>query len=149
MRENIKLAPEQHRAEIARWEAETEKLEETISSHSAEFRAQIQPLTLTGVQEALLSDAALIEFFIYRPFDATAEPGEGFGKPRYVAYTLKREGAPKFVELGEAEAIDRAVAAWREALRDDQRADVKRLARALDELVMRPCGAWWARRAAG
>jgi CHAT domain-containing protein/Flp pilus assembly protein TadD len=136
--ENITLSPEQQRALIAQLETEAEKLEATISGRSAEFRAQIQPITLAGVQQALPSDAALIEFFAYRPLDAKAKPDERFGKPHYVAYALKREGTPKFVDLGEAEAIDRAVAAWREALRDEGRADVTRLARALDELVMRP-----------
>jgi CHAT domain-containing protein/Tfp pilus assembly protein PilF len=136
--ENIKLSPEQRRVEIARLEDEAERLESTISSHSAEFRAQIQPITLAGVQEALPSDSALIEFFIYQPLDAKAKPNERFGKPRYVAYVLKHEGAPKFVELGEADQIDRAVTTWRAALGDEQRADAKRLARALDELVMRP-----------
>ncbi len=136
--ETIKLSPEQRRAQIAQLEADAEKLEATISSRSTEFRAQIQPITLAGVQRALPPDTALIEFFVYESFDAKVKPAERFGKPRYVAYTLKREGAPKFVDLGEAEAIDRAVAAWREALRDEGRTDVKRLARALDELVMRP-----------
>src|SRR5262249_51557918 len=60
------------------------------------------------------------------------------GPARYVAYALKPEGAPTFVDLGETEAIDQSVDALRQALRDPNRTDVKPLARALDEKVMRP-----------
>jgi CHAT domain-containing protein len=42
------------------------------------------------------------------------------------------------VDLGEAGAIDRAVDLWRRALRDPKRTDIKRLARIVDERVMRP-----------
>src|SRR5262249_22037554 len=58
--------------------------------------------------------------------------------PRYVAYILRRQGGPQWVELGEAKAIDDAVAAWRRALRDSKRRDVKQLARVVDRMVMQP-----------
>ena len=45
---------------------------------------------------------------------------------------------PRWVDLGEAIAIDRAIGAWRKALRDPNRTDVKRLARAVDDKVMLP-----------
>ena len=133
-----KLSPEQWRARITELATEAEKLETTISERSAEFRATIQPITLAGVQSKLPPDAALVEFFVYSPYDAKAKLGEHWGRPRYVAYTLRRDGTLKVADLGEAETIDRAVTAWREALRDRKRDDVKSLARALDELVMRP-----------
>jgi hypothetical protein len=59
-------------------------------------------------------------------------------KSRYVAYVLHPQGAVQWVDLGEAGAINSAVDAWRSALRDPNRIDVKRLARALDEHLMRP-----------
>src|SRR5262249_62096168 len=58
--------------------------------------------------------------------------------PSYLAYLLAAQGRPKWVDLGEAAPIDRAITAWRKALRDPRRADVKRLARVVDEKVMRP-----------
>src|SRR5262249_39782007 len=58
--------------------------------------------------------------------------------PRYFAYVLAAQGQPKWADLGEAAIIDRAVDAWRKALRDPKRTDVKQLARELDEMVMRP-----------
>ena len=57
------------------------------------------------------------------------------GTPR----TSRHHGAePQWVDLGEAAAIDRAVAAWRRALRDPQRSDARQLGRALDARIMQP-----------
>jgi hypothetical protein len=55
-----------------------------------------------------------------------------------VAYVLRQQGEVQWVDLGEAAPIDRAVTALRQALGSPNRADVKQLARALDEKVMRP-----------
>ncbi|MGH9853651.1 MAG: CHAT domain-containing protein, partial [Blastocatellia bacterium] len=60
------------------------------------------------------------------------------GPPRYAAYLLWREGQPRWVDLGAAQEIDRAVVDWRQSLRCSGSADVKQLARALDEKIMRP-----------
>ena len=137
-----KLPPEQHQAAITKVEAEVEHLEATISARSAEFRAQAQPVTLAHVQETLPADAALVELASYRPFNVRARTRAGRrGPARYVAYVLRREGAPLFVELGEAATIDRDVMQLRATLGDSQLTDlpkIKRLARALDERVMRP-----------
>jgi CHAT domain-containing protein len=75
----------------------------------------------------------------YRPYNATYKDiKESFGEPRYAAYVLGNQGDPASVDLGDAKSIHTAVTALREALRDPQRNDVKLLARALDERVMRP-----------
>jgi CHAT domain-containing protein len=58
--------------------------------------------------------------------------------PRYLAYLLAAQGQPKWTDLGEAAPIDRAITSWRQALRDPRQTDVKRLARVVDEKVMRP-----------
>src|SRR5262249_57507973 len=58
--------------------------------------------------------------------------------PRYLAYVRAAQGQAKWADLGDAGIIDRAIDAWREALRNPNRSDVKRLARAVDEKVMRP-----------
>jgi CHAT domain-containing protein len=39
---------------------------------------------------------------------------------RYLAYLLRVKGEPQWVDMGEAAAIDRAVAKWRRALRKKQ-----------------------------
>ncbi len=129
----------QYQTEVARLEAERQRLEAAISAKSAEFGLQSQPATLDRVQKLIPADAALVEIAVYQPFDQKARKvKERFGPARYVAYALKPEGPPAFVELGDAAAIDRAVADLRRALRNRKRADVKQLARKTDERVMRP-----------
>lgn len=94
---------------------------------------------LEAVQSAIPPRSALVEFASYRPLTPSyTKEGESFGKPRYAAYILRSKGDPGWVELGDAQEIDRQVDALREALRDPERQDSKRLARALDERVMRP-----------
>ena len=134
-----KRAPDDYQKQLAAREEEKEKLEAEISARSAEFRAQAQPVTLAAVQAAIPQSAALVEFAVYRPYDPKAvSDNEAYGKPRYVAYVLRRQGEAQGLELGEAQVIDARVDALRQALIDPQRRDVQQLARAVDEQVMRP-----------
>jgi CHAT domain-containing protein/Tfp pilus assembly protein PilF len=134
-----KTTPAEHLRRIESLDEKVEQLEAEISRHSPVFAAQTQPVTLAAIKGHLPGDAALIEFFSYRPFNAkSTKPDDQFGQPRYVAYILSREGEIQWVDLGEAAAIDRAVVAWRKSLRDPRRMDASRLGRALDEKVMRP-----------
>jgi CHAT domain-containing protein/tetratricopeptide (TPR) repeat protein len=110
-------------------------LEADLSSRSAEFRIQSRPVTLASVQAALSDDSVLVEFACFTPLDPKTDKN---GRPRYVAYLLPANGRPAWVDLGEAAPIDRAVDDWRKTLRNPNRLDVKRLARVVDEKVMRP-----------
>jgi len=134
-----KMAREEYQKQLTSLEEEREKLEAEISERSAEFRAQTQPVTLASVQATIPNNAALIEFATYRPFDPKAvSTDEAFGKPHYVAYVMRREGTPQGKDLGETKAIDDAIDAWRQALRDPQRGDARELGRVVDEKVVRP-----------
>jgi CHAT domain-containing protein/Tfp pilus assembly protein PilF len=128
--------PETYRARLKSLEDKVEELEATLSARSADFRAQAQPVTLTAVQSALPAGGALVEFAVYTPQDPRNNKSKT--PPRYLAYLLTAQGRPKWADLGEAAPIDRAITSWRQALRDPGRTDVKRLARAVDEKVMRP-----------
>jgi CHAT domain-containing protein/Tfp pilus assembly protein PilF len=130
---------EKHHANLKALEEEVEKLEAEISSRSAEFRAGSAPITLDNVQKAIPPRAALVEFFSYRPFDSKKVRKEDqFSKPRYVAYVIRNQGEPMWVELGDAASIDEKIASLRNALMNRRRNDVKRLARALERRVMQP-----------
>ena len=130
---------EEYRKAIAALDERKEQLESRIGRRSAEFRAASAPVTLEAVQAAIPANAALIEFAAYRPFDPAIDSvGAAFGKPRYAACVVRRTGPPSGVDLGEAETIDKAVAALRGALGDPARRDVRRLSRTLDDAVMRP-----------
>jgi CHAT domain-containing protein len=129
---------------LAALEAETERLESSLSAHSAEYRTQAQSVTLAAVQDALPPDAALIEYAVFRPFhpDAPQRTAE-YDPPRYAAYVIRRGGVPAGFDLGDARTIERAVEAMRDAVRDSTRheADVKARAAALFDLIMRPLAA--------
>jgi CHAT domain-containing protein/Tfp pilus assembly protein PilF len=134
-----RMAAEQHQARIKKLEDQAEKDQADISRRSDEFRAQYLSVTMEAVRAAIPSDSALIEFVSYRPFNAKAtKADEAYGQPRYVAYVLRHEGEIEWKELGEAKAIDTAIAALRKALRNPNRSDVKSLARAVDERVFQP-----------
>jgi CHAT domain-containing protein/Tfp pilus assembly protein PilF len=128
----------ERRAEEERLKSEIDRLEAEVSARSAQFRTQSLPVTLRAVQEAIPQDAALVEFVLYRPYDVKATNVKSrFGPPRYVAYVLRRTGAPRWVDLGEAAGIDTAVASWRRALASPASREVNQRARAVDELLMR------------
>jgi CHAT domain-containing protein/Tfp pilus assembly protein PilF len=123
---------------LAQVEARKEQLEATLSEHSAEFRAQMGPVTLEAVQAAMPEDAALLEFAVYRPFDPTAERNaEAYGPAHYAAYVVRKHATPIGVDLGAVAGIDRLIGRFRNATRDPG-VDAKADARALDERVMRP-----------
>jgi CHAT domain-containing protein/Tfp pilus assembly protein PilF len=130
-------ADERRRA-IGELEAEKERLEVELGAHSGELGARIQPVTLEGVQAALPEDAVLLEFAVFRPFDPRVEANDRYGPPHYAAYVLRKHAAPRGVDLGPAAAIDRAIDALRQAVRDRTRADVKARGRALYDLLVRP-----------
>ena len=133
------MTSEQYRDHIKSLEDQAERFEAEISRRSDEFLAQSLPITLEAVRTAIPDNAALIEFASYRPFDPkAAKDDEAYGRPRYVAYVLRRQGEIQWKELGEAKAIDEAIATFRKALRDPKRKDVKILARAVDRKVFQP-----------
>jgi CHAT domain-containing protein len=126
---------ESFRKRVKPLEDKVSEIEAELSSRSAVFRANTQPVTLDAIRAELPSDSALIEFAYFTP----VEPKTGKSKPpRYLAYLLATRGKAERVDLGEAAMIDQAVNLWRDALRSPNRPDIDRLARAVDEKVMQP-----------
>jgi CHAT domain-containing protein/Tfp pilus assembly protein PilF len=128
-----------YRAAIAKLEAETQRLEASVSARSAEFRARSQPVTIESVQKAMPSGTTLIEIASYQPYNALAQKrAERYGKPRYAAYLLSNEGDPRWVDLGDAAEINAEVATLRNELRNPRTTDVKQVGRQVYEKIMRP-----------
>ncbi|MBW4546981.1 MAG: CHAT domain-containing protein [Symplocastrum torsivum CPER-KK1] len=133
------LPSDQYRQQVASLKAQADQLEGLLSTRSAEFRTESQPVTIEAVQQLIPPDAALVELMLYYPFNPKAtKPDEYWGAPRYVAYVLHSTGEPKWVDLGEAAPINQAVADFRKALRFPLSSNVKPVARTLDELLMQP-----------
>lgn len=131
--------PAQRQKEINRLEDKEESLEAEISGLVAEFRAQSQPVTITSVQSLIPSDAALVEFASYRPFNAKSQkPDQVFGEPRYIAYILRPGTEPQWVDLGAVGPINQTINEWRKALSHPNRTDVQQLGRIVERLIMRP-----------
>jgi len=122
-------------SQLKQLEDEVDKLEAEVSTRSAEFRAQTQAVTLEAVGSLIPNGATLIEFALYHPTDAKSGSQD---RARYSAYLLTPQKQPQWVDLDEAATIDRLVEAWRQALRDPQRSDAARLARAVDAKLMQP-----------
>jgi CHAT domain-containing protein/Tfp pilus assembly protein PilF len=127
--------PDAYGTRVKLLEDEIDQVEKKLSSRSAEFRKQSQPVTLAAVQAALPADTTLVEFATYAPIDSKTEK---IHPSHYLVYLLAAQGEPQWVDLGEAAPIDRAVEDWRKALSNPNRIDVKQRARAVDERVMRP-----------
>ncbi|MGH9803269.1 MAG: CHAT domain-containing protein, partial [Blastocatellia bacterium] len=116
----------QHSAEIDRLEAE-------LSVRNPEIKTE--SVTLEAVQAAIPPGAALVELTRYRP---RARLSDDSGPPRYAAYILAHQGQPRWVDLGEAERIERAVEAWRTELRGQNLKKTQQHAREVDTMVMQP-----------
>jgi CHAT domain-containing protein len=128
-----------HDKRVKELETQREQLEEDASLRNAGLYQTSQPVTIEDVRRELPESAALIEFVVYHPSDArVATEHDTPTEPHYAAYVLRSRGEVQWKELGPAKEIDAAVDALRQALRDPARADVKALARALDERVLQP-----------
>lgn len=140
------IPPDQFRNQIETISEQEQKLESAISSRSAEFQTQNQPITIESVQKLIPADAALVEFVLYKPykFEAIRQGDRIYrsGTPRYVAYILLNQGNPKWVDLGDAETINKAVTEFRRTigLKSGSQMPFKKAARTLDTMLMQPIG---------
>ena len=130
---------------------QSEALESNLNRRSAELQAINETVTIAAVQKQIPTDAVLIEFFRYSPFNPKAAlDKDKWGKPRYVAYILQNQGEPKWVDLGEAATLEPSIQTFRQAIgrnptNHDRDSDpklnfdqVKQVARELDKKLMQP-----------
>jgi CHAT domain-containing protein/Tfp pilus assembly protein PilF len=134
-----KMTLDEYRQQIADLESQKEKIEREISNRVAGFSVQSPTVTLEAIRAAIPSDAALLEFAAFRPFDPKAENNdEAYGAERLMVYAIRRDGEIFWQDLGETKLISTAITDWRKALRDPKRTDAKKLARTVDEKIMQP-----------
>ena len=124
---------------VALLEKERADLEAAVAERSAQFRADLTPVNLEAVRDALPEGSALVELFQYCPKSGWGtSKSERRGEARYVAYVLRCTGELNWRDLGEAQSLDRALWEFRAALSEPSRASVRPLATAVEERVMRP-----------
>lgn len=104
-----------------------------------------EPETVESIQAAIPAGSALVEFVLYRPFNAKAVANNArWSESHYVAYVLHHTGEPQALDLGPSKVIDDRVGVWRKELQNDaddvSDTGVRRAAQALNDLIMRPLG---------
>ena len=114
-------------------------IEAALSQASAELGREFQPVEIEAVQRTIPTDAALVEFILYRPFDPRTHTAD-FGPPRYAVYVLQADGTIRWADLGPAQALDALIAAFRQAVEDPSLPApmVRQAARTLDLQLMQP-----------
>ncbi|AKG24363.1 tetratricopeptide repeat family protein [Calothrix sp. 336/3] len=146
-----------YQQQIKELETKKEELENKISRKSANFRQEIKPVELADIQTKIPTDAAMVEIIQYYPLNPKAKKeSEKWGQPRYAAVALRSTGEPKWVDLGDAAAIDKSVTSFRQLLatspgnnrgidvtpnpeaQKSQISKLQELARNLDKQVMQP-----------
>jgi CHAT domain-containing protein/Tfp pilus assembly protein PilF len=133
-----RLATERDGRMLQALQFEEEQLQRELSERSPISSAETQAASLDQVLSRLPEGGALVEFFKYHQVDPRKDESSAFQSSHYVAYVLRRHGPLEWVDLGDGTEIDRLVEAFRRALSEKTRSDVKELARALDERVMQP-----------
>src|SRR5690606_17297802 len=92
---------------------------------------------LDALRGSLTVDDALVEIVRYTEFDPARPEGQQWGTERYAAYVLTADRPPRFIELGQATAIDGLIKEFRLAI-DREDKNLKQLARKLDQTLMQP-----------
>jgi CHAT domain-containing protein/tetratricopeptide (TPR) repeat protein len=131
------VVTEVERQSLTTLRSEVERLEQTISTRSREFRVMLATPTLAQVQQALPADTVLIEFVWYRPFFVRNPRETAFGAPRYAVYVTRSDGVAYGVDLGDVVPIDGNIERFRAALSNPNR-DVRPAGRALYQALLAP-----------
>lgn len=124
--------------DVAALEGEVRKLENELAQKSTAYRVVSQQIELAPVQKRIPADARLVEIVNYQTFDGSMFFGDRKKQiPRkYAAFVVGTSGDPIGIDLGPADAIDKAVEAFRKALADPKNNKVVDLGKALDDLTM-------------
>lgn len=140
LRASMDSHPEQARSDpgILGLDERRRDIEAEISRRSSTFRAELQPVNVADVCNAIPEGAALVEIFRYWPLRARPILKDGFwDAPRYVAYVVRRDCKVSWADLGEATAVEARVERLRRALARPA-LDPMAPARELDAVVMKP-----------
>ena len=119
VRGSDRLRSKSLQASIQRLRREVGDLEKAAAGGEGALRSWAAPIQIEDLQSRIPADAALVELVEYQDFDPTRISADrARGVARLAAFVLRSAGAPRWVPLGEAAAINASVRAFREALVD-------------------------------
>jgi CHAT domain-containing protein len=133
-----RISAEERQQQIASLEEKREKLEIEIAKQSQGYYQRSGEVTLESVKAAIPTNAALVEFAVYRPYGPNANDIEPDGEPRYVAYGISHDREVAVKDLGSQKEIDDGVHAFLQALRHPESHDIRKLGRSLDARIFAP-----------
>ncbi|HEX8702526.1 MAG TPA: CHAT domain-containing tetratricopeptide repeat protein, partial [Myxococcaceae bacterium] len=118
------LPPTDYQRRIKELTDQGDALEEALARRSEQLRARYAPPVpaelIRRVATALPRDSALIEFVAYRDLALLSRPDASASREsnelRYLALLLFADGQTRVVDLGSAEALDRAIQQLHQAL---------------------------------
>jgi CHAT domain-containing protein/tetratricopeptide (TPR) repeat protein len=130
----------EYEKQLASLQQRREGIEAEVSTRSAGFYETTREITLAQVQALVPANAALIEFTLYRPYNAKLPlfKDEQFGERRYAALVIPHEGDVYVKDLGSAKEVDKVADALRQSLRDPKRIDEKAAASAAYSKILQP-----------
>ncbi|MBS1808747.1 MAG: CHAT domain-containing protein [Acidobacteria bacterium] len=128
------MKPEEREDQIRLLEEKILILEDDLRKRNG-YGAPRPVVTIDALQKALPGNSALLEFVHWEPINAITLK---YDDPRYLVYVIPPQGEPRWADLGEAKIIEQAINDWRLALHDPANNEVKKRARIVDELIMRP-----------
>ena len=137
------VSVEEYQKQIKNLENQRDWVESEVARRSQGFYKPSKPVTLDSIRAEIPEQSALVEFAVYRPFDTKAvESKNAYGEPRYIAYIIRRRGEILWKDLGDKETVDKSIDDLRNVLRDPKSKNVKQVARAADDKIMKPVRAF-------
>jgi CHAT domain-containing protein len=132
---------EEHRHTLERLSTEIERLERAVAAASAEFRQQLaqRQRTAADIHQVLPADAVLVDLLEYSHFSPPAErKGRVTWERRLAAFVVRPNQPVVRLDLGPAQPIAAAIAAWRQHFGPSPMAPERDPAVTLRRLVWEP-----------
>lgn len=130
--------------EIFQLYSQLAELESQASSQVTKIDNNLINTNLEDIAALIPQDAALVEFFVYRPVNPENKFGEMFGEERYAAYLLRPDGYIEGIDLGSVADIDLLIADLSSVIRNPnvRSSQVQETSRTLDEALLTPIRAY-------
>ena len=118
------------------------QLNQTLIDLSPQFRDDApDKVQIPAVQQAIPTNAALVEFVEYTPFNPKAKlPQDQWGEPRYAVYVLTRSGSLNWKDLGPVSEIQNDLIKFIDAVQSDSmgKEGLKAAAQPLYQKIFQP-----------